>query len=509
MANASWKGNPQNPVPNTVQEPIAPAESRSEKHISDTSPTAFVSNNRAEQVRRDTDTQKDITITLYDIDEAILTHLEHLQLQVVDQGKVVKVPVFFGPPERWVSAQRDGYIRDKQGKVILPAMILKRSNSGNDDSLKFFNRYLDTPVMKLYSDKNKYTKFSALVGQNVPVNEVYNVLVPKHMVLTYHFIVWTAYVEQMNKLIETLAYNTQDYWGSKKGFRFRTQVDGGYNHTVEIQAGDERIVRSEFDLITHGYILPDTATYLERQKMTTRKALTPKKMIMGMEVVRTDFELNQANKYAEQWRHWKYPNLRSDADIPGPPVVLDTTIKDSSFLSTGMWAGIKVDNSPLFLRIVPPPYGQAAGGQDGDISYDAQYFYVRTNHQWRWVAISEFDASCSDSTPLYGTEGSVEYNNRFFYIYSKGQWRKVAISEVSLASSGQQGDVMYDSKYFYLYTGGQWRRVALASIEAEGGSCQDQPSPGGFPPEGTPSLDTETEEVFPPLGTPTLATNLT
>ena len=462
-----WQGDITNPAPNTVKEPI----DRSEKFITETGTDKFITNNRAEQVRRDKDTQKDFTITLYDIDEAILTQLQQLQLQVTDVGKQVKVPVFFGPPERWVSAQRDGYIRDKQGKVLQPAMILKRSNSENDSNLIFFNRYLDTPAMKLYSEHNKYTQFGALTGQNAPVNEIFNVLVPKHMLLTYHCIIWTALVEQMNQVVQTIVFNTQDYWGSKKGFRFRVMVDGGYAHNVEIQAGDERLVKTEFDMKTHGYILPDSVTYLERHKMTTQKRMTPKKMIMGLEVVKTDFELSQTNGNIEKWRNPKYPNLRYDTVIPPPELTIDTSIKDNSFLDAGPRVGIKVDNSPLFLRIVPVPTTSAAGGQDGDISYDGSYFYIRTNHKWRWFAIAEFVPVCEDGAPLYGTPGSVEYNSKFFYIYTKGMWRKVALAEFDPSIGGSQGDIMYDAEYFYIYTGGQWRRVALATIEAVPDSC--------------------------------------
>jgi hypothetical protein len=456
----AWKGNINNPVPNTVKETVE----RSEKFVTNNDPAAFISDNRAEQVRRDTDNQKNFTISFYDIDEAILTQLEQLQLQVVDQGKQVKVPIFFGPPERWVSAQRDGYMRDKQGKIILPAMILKRSNSENDQSLAFFNRYLDTPVMKLYSEKNKYTKFNVLTGQNAPINEIYNVVMPKHMIMSYHCIVWTAYVEQMNQVMQTLAFNTQDYWGSRKGFRFRVQVDGGYSHNVELTAGDERMVRTEFDLTTHGYILPDSVTYLDRHKMTTEKRMTPKKFIIGMEVVKTEFDLSQAGPNAEKWRNPNYPNLQYNVNIPTPGITLDTTINDSICLPGGTWKGIKVDNTPLFLRVAPVPTTQNARGQDGDISYDANYFYLYYKGQWRWAALSEFTASCSDSVPLTGTPGSVEFNDRFFYIYSKGQWRKTALTEFGSLQNGTEGDIMFDTEYFYLYTFGQWRRIALTSI---------------------------------------------
>ncbi|HOT88110.1 MAG TPA: hypothetical protein PLC59_00575 [Bacteroidales bacterium] len=479
-----WQGNIKNPAPNAVKETIE----RSEKFITDNDPTAFVSNNRAEQVRRDKDNQKDFTITFYDIDETILTHLQRLQIQITDIGKRVNVPIFFGPPERWVSAQRDGYIRDKQGKIMQPAMIIKRSNSENDQSLMFFNRYLDTPSIKLYSEKNKYTKFSALTGQNAPVNEIFNVLVPKHMILTYHCIVWTALVEQMNEVIQTILYNTQDYWGSKKGFRFRVNIEGNYTHNIEIQSGDERSVKTEFDLRTHGYILPDTVTHLERHKMTTQKRMTKKKFIMGIEVVKSDFELSQQLNYQEKWRSPKYPNLRYDTVIPEPGITVDTTIKDNSFLEAGPHVGIKVDNSPLFLRIVPVPTSQNAGGQDGDISYDDKYLYVHIDHQWKWVAISEFTNSCEDGMPLFGTPGSIEFNNNFFYIYSKGMWRKVALSEFGSGANGHPGDVMFDTNYFYLFTGGQWKRVALASLKSNTTSCLEKPSPEGYPPEGFSKL---------------------
>lgn len=437
-----WKGNPINPAPNPVQETI----DRSEKKVDE---------NRAEHVRRDTDTQKDFLISLYDIDETILTHLEQMQLQIEDVGKKVKVPIFYGSPERWTSAQRDGYIRDKQGKVLLPAVVLKRTASESDSTLQFFNRYLNTPVRKLYSEKNKYTKFSVLAGKNAPVNEVYNTIVPSHMLLTYHFIMWTEKVEQMNDLVSAIQFNTKDYWGSRRGFRFRTKVDS-FSHTVELQAGEDRIVKTEFDLLTHGYILPDTMTKLDTHESTVKKMFTPKKIVMGMEVVSTDFDMSKLASNAEKWRSPYYPNLQKDVPLPVPGVVMDTSLIGNY--------GIRVDNSPLFLRIVPVPATQAAGGQDGDMSYDKEYFYIRINGEWKRVAIAEFTKACSDDVPLITQEGATAYTNAFFYVYSNQMWRKVAISEVNLSTPGENGNVMFDVEYFYIYTSGAWRRIAVSAI---------------------------------------------
>lgn len=440
---AQWRGNPRNPAPNDVQEPI----DRSEKIILDNRPT---------HIRRDTDVQKDITVGFEDIDGAILTQLEQLQFQVVDAGNPVKVPTFYGSPQLWVSAKRDGYMRDKQGKLILPAIVFKRTDSADDTTLRFFNRYLNVPVMKRYSEKNQYTQFATLVGQNVPVTEIYNVVVPSHIILTYHFIVWTEYVEQMNTIIEKFRFNTNDYWGSTKGFRFRTRIES-FGHTVELEAGDDRLVKTEFDLVTHGYILPDTITKLEKTHMTTAKFFTPKKIVMGLEVVATDYDMTKLNNNSEKWRNPDYPNLQHDAPIPVPPVSVNTSIVDNGA------TGIRVDNSPLFLRIVPVPTTQNAKSQDGDMSYDSQYFYLYING-WKRAAISEFIPACSDNSPAIGTEGTVAFNDQFFYIYSSGAWRRVAMATVTLSTPGSEGDVMYDTSFIYIYTNGSWRKMALTSF---------------------------------------------
>lgn len=310
----TWRGNINNPAPNEVQESIG----RSEKLISD---------NRADEVRRDNDSQKNFTIGLYDIDETILTHLQNLQLQVEDVGDKINVPVYYGSPERWTSAQRDGYIRDQQGKLILPAIVLKRTSSETYSDLKCFNRYLNVSAAKIYTPKNKYTKFSVLNGQNAPVTEVYNIVMPNHMILTYHFIIWTEKVEQMNELVQAIQFNTRDYWGNSRGFRFRTSVDS-YTHTVELQADEDRVVKTEFDLKTYGYILTDTFTKLEKHQMTTQKIITPKKIIIGTEIVTSD--LNNININGDKWRNPNFPNLQKNVMIQSPPTSLSSEITDSS-----------------------------------------------------------------------------------------------------------------------------------------------------------------------------------
>jgi hypothetical protein len=387
----SWKGNNSNPAPNTE---VVSAQVGSEKPVDDI---------RAERIRRDEDTQKNLTIGLYDIDETILTYLEKMQLQVMDDGQVVKVPYFFGAPDKWVSAKRDGYIRDKQGMIILPAIILKRTSSEADKSLQFFNRYLNEPVLQKYSKKNKYTPFSQLAGIVGPQQEVFNIVMASHMVLTYQFIIWTESVAQMNSLIEIFQFNTRDYWGHpKKGFRFRTQIES-FGHTTEISLDEDRMVKTEFTMTTHGYILPETMTKLTGPEATTKRMLTKKKVVLSNEVVHTGFDMNQFDSNREKWRSPYYPNLPIDDPLatPGIQVVEGSEATEA----TGVASALKVtianvieasstsggvpDGKP-YLKVVQPPASITDDGQEGAVAFDDDYFYIYSNGGWRRVPIAQF-----------------------------------------------------------------------------------------------------------------------
>ncbi|NDB56591.1 hypothetical protein EB169_12300, partial [archaeon] len=82
--------------------------------------------NRATAVRRDTDKHKNVTVTLLDIDTAIINTLDYtLRLQVNDNGETIKVPVIYGNPERWYAMKKFGNIRDNQGKILLPAVMIR------------------------------------------------------------------------------------------------------------------------------------------------------------------------------------------------------------------------------------------------------------------------------------------------------------------------------------------------------------------------------------------------
>ena len=234
--------------------------------------------NRAYDLRRDTDKEKNFSVTLIDIDTAILTHLDTvISPTIIDAGRQIKVPINYASPEKWKSIQQDGVIRDHNGKIQTPAIAFRRSTMQRNDNLITLNRYLQYPAVKHFSEKNKYDRFSAMSGF-MPVKEIYSVAMPDHVIINYEFIIWTELIEQGNAVVEAINFSTEDYWGDKNRFKFRTSISD-YNFETTNDAGQDRIVRSTFSMMVNAYLLPDK---FENYKSVVQKAFTPRKVVFDV-----------------------------------------------------------------------------------------------------------------------------------------------------------------------------------------------------------------------------------
>ena len=234
--------------------------------------------NRAYDVRRDTDKEKNFSVTLIDIDTAILTHLDTvISPTIIDAGRQIKVPINYASGEKWKSIQQDGVIRDHNGKIQTPAIAFRRSTMQRNDNLITLNRYLQYPAIKHFSEKNKYDRFSAMSGF-MPVKEIYSVAMPDHVIINYEFIIWTELIEQGNAVVEAINFATEDYWGDKNRFKFRTSISD-YNFETTNDAGQDRIVRSTFSMMVNAYLLPDK---FENYKSVVQKAFTPRKVVFDV-----------------------------------------------------------------------------------------------------------------------------------------------------------------------------------------------------------------------------------
>jgi hypothetical protein len=82
----------------------------------------------------------------------------------------------------------------------------------------------------------------------------------------------------MNKIVEAFQYATDEYWGDKSGFKFRTRIDS-FDNTTEVGEGSQRIVRTTFTMAVNAYLLPEKFD----NQSTHKKSFSPKKVVFGTE----------------------------------------------------------------------------------------------------------------------------------------------------------------------------------------------------------------------------------
>ena len=238
--------------------------------------------NRGEQISRNSpdvkDDVKNLSVGLMDMDSAIMYYFNEVIKPEVDiNDEKVKVPCIYASPERWTQVSKQGFLRDKKRQIIVPLIVFKRTGmSRNDDmpidKLDANNPTINYSFQKKYSQQNRFDKFSVL--KNIePNREYYNVAMPDYMTITYEFIVWTSYIEQMNRIVEKINFSDGAYWGEPGKMKFRTKIDS-FSDSSQIEG--ERLIKTTFSMTLNGYILPETYN----NYTTTQKYLTPKKLII-------------------------------------------------------------------------------------------------------------------------------------------------------------------------------------------------------------------------------------
>ena len=239
--------------------------------------------NRGYLYSRTDDDIKTPSVTLMDMDSAIKFYFENvIKPSVEDNSENIKVPIMYSSPERWKAIKRDGFMRDKKRQIITPVITYRRTSIERDDTipqdkLDANNPHLFYTFEKKFSQQNRYDNFTTQVGL-LPQREYYNVALPDYVTLTYDFIIWTSYIEQMNKIVERINYSDGAYWGDPNKLRFRSRIDS-FTDATEV-SDVERLVRTNFTVTLRGYLLPE-GNFDHRS--TTQKFLTPKRVVFGTE----------------------------------------------------------------------------------------------------------------------------------------------------------------------------------------------------------------------------------
>lgn len=217
--------------------------------------------NRAYQISVKGDSEKDFYIGLEDIDSAVMHYFNNvLRLSVVQNNTRLNVPVIYGTPENWKSVQADGYYRDQNGKLMAPLIMFKRNSvTQNRDLGNKLDGNLSHNVQMFatrYNKRNNYSNFNVLNSRS-PEQKYVVSITPDYVTVQYECVLWTYFVEQMDKLIESLNFASRSYWGDPNRFQFYSSIES-FQDSITYEIGDNRAVRNNFNLTLNGYLIPDS-----------------------------------------------------------------------------------------------------------------------------------------------------------------------------------------------------------------------------------------------------------
>jgi len=272
--------------------------------------------NRGNDVSTKGDRIKDISISIVDIDTAIIKYIEEkIKPSAIQDSNRIKVPIMYGFPERWSTIQEKGYLREYSGRMIAPVIVIKR------DSMEA-NRTLGTKIdannpQNLfafetgYTKKNQYDNFAALSNRD-PVKEFRLVVMPEYVTMKYSAVIFTNHLEQNNKIIEAFQYASNTYWGEPGRFQFRANISS-FSTSTEYSAGDDRTTRTNFEITLNGYIIPDT---VNRDLSYPKKFLSKAQIIFNLETDDTEiFTVGTAIKGKAKNNAVNFPTPNQTIDI--------------------------------------------------------------------------------------------------------------------------------------------------------------------------------------------------
>ena len=231
---------------------------------------------------------KGFSIGLKEIDTAVINHIRNIMKPVVrESNEIIKVPVMYGNEERWKSVRGRGVLRDKNGVVILPVIVIKRTSlTMNPDMPLSFDNDVKGKFISVvrssngWSKNNRYDRFSVLTGQK-PVEEFVKTGMPDFVICSYSIVMMTAFMEQMNDLNTIMVEHLETYWGDSNSYRFLSALSGDISNEVQMESDGERLVRNELALEIKGYMIPEFTDNIFGKTAEAGRGYTPKKVVFS------------------------------------------------------------------------------------------------------------------------------------------------------------------------------------------------------------------------------------
>ena len=228
---------------------------------------------------------KGFSIGLKEIDTAVIKHIRNIMKpKVKEQNEIISVPVLYGNEERWKSIKTRGVLRDKNGSLILPMIVIKRTSVGFDDAMPMsFDNDVQGKYISVvrsssgWSKNNRYDRFSVLTGQK-PVQEFVKTGMPDFVTCNYSIVMMTSFIEQMNDLNSLWMEHLETYFGDQTSYRFLSALDGDISNEIEMESQGERMIKNDFSMSIKGYMIPEFTDNIFGKTAELGRAYKPKKV---------------------------------------------------------------------------------------------------------------------------------------------------------------------------------------------------------------------------------------
>lgn len=251
--------------------------------------------NRARQVSLKDDKDRNFHIGIKDIDEALMYYFNNvLKLSVVQNNTRIPIPIIYGNPEVWKSIQADGYYRDGYYKLMAPLLVFKRKSITQNRNL---GHKLDGNVSrnlqlfeKGYTRRNVYTRLDVF-QQRAEEKEYIVSVTPDYVTIEYECVVFTHFVEQMDKVLEALNFASRSYWGDTNKFQFYSDIES-FDDSITYEVGEDRAIRCNFTIKLNGYLIPDS---INKELAALNRVYSVSKVVFGIETTFSDVDKARAS----------------------------------------------------------------------------------------------------------------------------------------------------------------------------------------------------------------------
>ena len=235
---------------------------------------------------------KGFSIGVKEIDTAVIKHIRNIMKpKIKEQNEIISVPVLYGNEERWKSIKDRGTLRDKNGVIILPIIVIKRTSLAMNDQLPFsFDNDVKGKFINVvrsssgWSKNNRYDRFAVLTGQQ-PVQEFVKTGMPDFVICSYSIVMMTSFIEQMNDLNNLWIEHLETYFGDQTSYRFLSSLSGDISNEVEMESQGERMIRNELTIEIKGYMIPEFTDTIFGKTAELNRAYTPKKVSFSEKIL--------------------------------------------------------------------------------------------------------------------------------------------------------------------------------------------------------------------------------